>query len=165
MQLGGAIALIFIGIDPGVTGGIAVIGEENDATAYPYTAQKLIELCKSLREQDKLNTTRVTVEKVHAMPKQGVASTFNFGAGYGKILGILEALELTPILVPPQTWKKYLGVTHDKQTSIRKAQFLFPNTSLLPTARSRVPNDGMAEALLIAYYSKCIQMDADVSSY
>ena len=70
------------------------------------------------------------------------------------ILGILEALEVSYELVKPQTWKSYVHVTSDKKTSIIKAQKLFPNTSLLPTPRCRVPADGLAEALLIAYYGK-----------
>lgn len=151
--------VVFVGIDPGQSGGIAVIN--NDIIdVYPYTSAKLIEVCKCLVDNN--YNVLIAVEKVHAMPKQGVSSMFNFGMGFGKILGILEALNLSYELVTPQTWKKYVGVTHDKKTSIRKAQYLFPEVSLLPTARCRVPNDGMAEALLIAYYIKSIHQDKSI---
>lgn len=155
--------MIYIGIDPGQTGGIAIIDDLNkNSVAYPYSSIKLIEICKKF--QDNKNRIRIYVEKVHAMPHQGVTSMFNFGMGYGKILGILEAFEFKYNLVTPQSWKKYVGVTANKQTSISKAQYLFPEVSLLPTKRCRVPNDGMAEALLIAYYGKFTLKDAEIFS-
>lgn len=155
--------MIYMGIDPGQTGGIAIINDLNKhSVAYPYSSTKLIEICEEFK--DNKNKVKVFVEKVHAMPHQGVTSMFNFGMGYGRILGILEAFNFTYSLVTPQSWKKYVGVAADKQTSIRKAQYLFPNVSLLPTKRCRVPNDGMAEALLIAYYGKFTLKDAEIFS-
>ena len=152
--------MIFGGIDPGQTGGIALLFPDNSVEVYPYTSTKLIDICKCLVDSN--SSVCVAVEKVHAMPHQGVSSTFNFGMGFGRILGILEALNISYELVTPQTWKKYIGVTHDKKTSIRKAQFLYPEVSLLPTKRCRVPNDGMAEALLIAHYLKAIHRDESI---
>lgn len=143
--------MIYIGIDPGINGGIAVI-RDSDAVAYSYTSSKLINILRDVKETNE--SLKVFVEEVHSMPAQGVASTFTFGKGFGIILGILEAYEVPYDLVKPQTWKKFMGVTHDKQTSIRKAQKLFPDVSLLATPRCRVLHDGMAEALLIAYYGK-----------
>lgn len=144
--------MIYVGIDPGLSGGIGVISSDNTATAYKYTSAKLIEVIKSLVGED----VYITVEQVHAMPHQGVTSMFTFGTGYGMILGILEALGREYHLAKPQTWKKVIGVTYDKSTSIKKAQLLFPDTSLLPSTRCRKPSDGMAEALLIAEYGRRI---------
>ena len=151
--------MIFVGIDPGLTGGIAIINEQQ-IEVYPYTPEKLINICKNFVNSN--SSVLVAVEKVHAMPKQGVSSTFNFGMGFGRILGILEALNISYELVTPQSWKRYIGVTHNKQTSIKKAQFLYPDVSLLPTPRCRVPNDGMAEALLIAHYAKSMYKDKSI---
>lgn len=152
--------MIYIGIDPGKTGGIAVIEDVNtNAIAYPYSPEKLIDLCSTYATNK--SSIAVFVEKVHAMPNQGVTSMFNFGKGYGEILGILKAFKLSYELVTPQAWKKYVGVTSKKSTSIEKAKYLFPDVSLLPTKRSRVPNDGMAEALLIAYYGKSVAKDKE----
>lgn len=146
------IVVIFIGIDPGLAGGIGIINtEDNSAIAYKYTPDKLIEVLHTLVDKDNVH---FTVEQVHAMPKQGVSSTFTFGTGYGMILGILRANGIIPQNAKPSVWKRKLGVTADKQTSIHKAMKLFPNTSLLPTPRCRVPSDGLAEALLIAEYGR-----------
>lgn len=145
--------MTFIGIDPGAAGGIAVLSDCTPSNAYKYTSAKLIEVVKGCIQADSQHT-EAWVEKVHSMPGQGVASMFTFGTGYGQILGILEALGIPINLVPPSKWKSEVGVTHDKATSINKAQYLFPDISLLATPRCRVPSDGMAEALLIAEYGK-----------
>ena len=79
---------------------------------------------------------------------------FTFGEGYGRILGILEAFDLKYELVTPQAWKKFFEVTADKKTSIRKAKFLFPEVDFRRTPRCRTDSDGLAEALLIANYSR-----------
>ena len=144
--------MIFVGIDPGLTGGIGIIDTDNNtAVAYRYTPDKLIEVLQTLVNKD---NAHFTVEQVHAMPKQGVSSTFTFGTGYGMILGILRANGIIPQDAKPSVWKRKLRVTADKQTSIHRAMKLFPNTSLLPTSRCRVPSDGLAEALLIAEYGR-----------
>ena len=48
---------------------------------------------------------RIVVENVHAMPKQGVSSTFKFGMGVGIIHGVAGALRLPLTLVTPTQWK------------------------------------------------------------
>ena len=97
---------------------------------------------------------RCCVESVSAMPGQGVTSMFNFGKGFGWILGILDAYTVPYELVRPQKWKKEFSITSDKNTSIAVCKRLFPWVSLLPTERCRKDNDGMAEALLMAEYAR-----------
>lgn len=88
------------------------------------------------------------------MPKQGVTSTFTFGEGYGFLRGVMEALGISYQTVKPQRWKKEFGLNSDKQESIAVCRRLFPDVSLKPTERSRVDNDGMAEAVLISEYAR-----------
>lgn len=88
------------------------------------------------------------------MPGQGVVSMFNFGKGFGWILGTLEAYSVSYELIRPQKWKKEFSVTSDKNTSIEVCKRLFPHVSLLPTERCKKDNDGMAEALLLAEYAR-----------
>lgn len=142
--------MIYIGVDPGKNGGIAVLSPEIGgliAEVYPYTPGKLIEVIKSHEGQ-----TRATVEQVGARPHQGVVSMFHFGECYGGILGILQALDVPTATVTPQKWKKALKVTKDKATAIARAKELYPTTNLFATPRCRKEHDGMAEALLIATY-------------
>lgn len=145
--------MTYIGIDPGKKGGIAVLeereGEEKKILVYPYTDDAIKSVCSS----QIVNSCFCIVEKVSAMPKQGVTSTFHFGQSFGYILGVLEANEIPYQLVTPKTWKKHYGLNDDKGKSIETAKRLFPTVSLLPTDRCRVESDGMAEALLMALYA------------
>lgn len=101
-----------------------------------------------------IRCVKCLLEKVHAMPKQGVTSMFNFGENYGYIQGLLEANSIPYEFVTPQKWKKEFGVTSDKNTSIEVCKRLFPNVNLKRTERCRKYDDGFAEAVLIAEYCR-----------
>ncbi len=144
----------FVGIDPGKSGAIAIINEgdievvENfDLDLYRRVlVEKIVHLD---RKQYK-----VFIEDVHAMPGQGVTSMFHFGENFGQICGLLTGLGIQYEKVTPAKWKKCLGVTSDKQTSINKAMELFYEPPLLRTSRSKVPDNNRAEALLISEYAR-----------
>ena len=61
---------------------------------------------------------RVVVENVHAMPKQGVSSTFKFGMGVGIIHGVAGALRLPMTLVTPNQWKTLPQPARPRQGSL-----------------------------------------------
>jgi crossover junction endodeoxyribonuclease RuvC len=96
----------------------------------------------------------VYIEKVHAMPGQGVTSMFSFGEGYGGLKGVCATLGLPYNLVTPQAWKKKVlaGTSKDKEAAVDFCRRRYPQVNLLATERSRVPHDGMADALCIATY-------------
>ena len=133
-------------------GGLGVIDTENGIApfAVPFSEGGYL---MTLRDIDPLKSI-VAVEKVGAMPGQGVTSMFNFGKNFGWIEGILEALRFPYELVAPQRWKREFSLAHDKKESVRAAQRLFPSVSLLADPRCRVESDGMAEALLLAEYAR-----------
>lgn len=89
------------------------------------------------------------VELVHAMPKQGVSSTFKFGSGFGAIRGVLAALEVPTHLVPPTAWKKHFRLGSDKEQARALALRMFPAVG---ERFARRKDDGRAEAALIARY-------------
>lgn len=142
---------VYIGIDPGLSGAIAVISP-NGAYAIPFDEEEYVTTLKSCI--DEKYAIRAVVEHVGAMPKQGVASTFKFGTNFGWIQGVLFALGIPYELVRPQKWKKEFSCTSDKNTSVSVARRLFPSVSLLATPRCNKPHDGMAEALLMAEYAR-----------
>ena len=148
--------MVFIGIDPGKSGAMAIIdrrkkGEEQiflyhfDADAY---RDALINLAADPMD------CRCVVERVTAMPGQGVTSMFSFGENFGFIQGLLTAYSIPFELVRPAKWKKEFGCTKDKNTSVAVAQRLFPQVSFLRTERCKKPDDGFAEALLMAEYAR-----------
>lgn len=147
--------MIYIGIDPGKNGGIACIGETNkNAQSFVYSDEILIDNFKAVYTQGLQDDVICYLEHVHAMPKQGVSSTFNFGVNFGFIQGVLKAYGIAYELVTPQKWKKEFSCTADKNTSIEVCKRLFPKVNLKATDRCKKDHDGMAEALLIAEYGR-----------
>lgn len=143
----------YIGIDPGKSGALAIItcwgNGKVDYIVQPFDATQYVKLLG----EHSVNVV-VCVEKVNAMPGQGVTSMFNFGHNLGFIEGVLQANDIPYQLVPPQKWKKEFSLSSDKAKCIEVCQKLFPTVSLMATERSRKPNDGMAEALLMAEYAR-----------
>ena len=140
----------YIGIDPGKSGALALLTEDGQCTVVPFQESAYTAILKAASGPSSV----CCLEKVGAMPGQGVVSMFNFGHNLGYIEGLLQAFDIPYQLVPPQTWKKEFCVTSDKNTSIEVCRKLFPHVCLLPTSRSRKPSDGMAEAILIAEYAR-----------
>jgi len=140
----------FVGIDPGKSGALAVLYPNGSVETQPFNAVNYVDVLSGLRGSDVI----CCVEKVSAMPGQGVVSMFNFGHNLGFIEGVLQANGIAYQLVPPQTWKKEFSLSSDKAKSIEVCQKLFPKVSLLATDRSRKPSDGIAEAVLMAEYAR-----------
>jgi crossover junction endodeoxyribonuclease RuvC len=94
-------------------------------------------------------TAHVVIERVGAMPGQGVSSMFNFGRSAGIIEGVVAALRMPHTYVTPATWTKAVGRAAGKDASRMRAMELFPSKADL---FKRVKDDGRADAALIAYY-------------
>lgn len=167
---------VIIGIDPGLRGAIAAVsgrGEYLGVWDVPHsevlvkkarnkkpTKQRVYipgAMAVMLRKLSRAYATdrqhaHVTIEQVHAMPKQGVSSMFTFGRGLGMWEGIVAALMLPSSMVTPAVWKKAMlnkGAGSDKGSSIARA------LSLFPAASKRIhlsKHEGRAEALLLAEY-------------
>lgn len=152
--------MIVLGIDPGASGAVAVIAPDRIAAAPMPRAGKAIDWAELARIIDDYRTSVAAydvvayVERVHAMPKQGVSSSFTFGANVGGVHGVLGALEIPMELVTPQAWKKRVlaGTAKDKAAAIAWCRQRYPAVDLFATPRSRTPHDGMAEALCLAHY-------------
>lgn len=147
-----------IGIDPGMSGGIATIGVEGASVRIMPTIEgdgiDGRALATLLREEQ---PDHVWIEKAQAMMRKGqtggVVQQFNYGCGYGLIRGILMALGIPFTEVRPQTWKKIMLDGMDKSekaSSIKRALQLFPMVDFKRTERCKNYHDGMAEAMLIA---------------
>lgn len=148
------------GIDPGLNGAVVIIGKEIRLFKTP-----LVKLGKRptydlprMRELLTSGIDFVVIEDVHAHPKQGTVSMFNFGVGYGLWKGLLSGLQIPYQVVAPQEWQREVlrGTARDKQAAIEFCHRRFPRVSLLATERSRVPDDGLADALCIAEYGRRI---------
>ncbi len=134
-----------LGIDPGQSGGIAVvdgaIGGMPFVIKMPDTRRDICDVIRAFAG----NVLCAFIEDVHAMPKQGVSSTFKFGRNLGTLEGILAALDIPMEHVTPQKWQKYMGCMSrgDKNVTKAKAQELYPQLKI---------THATADALLIATY-------------
>lgn len=145
---------VFVGIDPGKSGAMAIISTDKQpfVRVVPFDEREYAEVLRFYQEYDKIGGS--VVERVNAMPGQGVSSMFSFGENYGFIQGLLTAYNIPFELVTPRVWKKEFGVTSDKNTSIAVAKRLFPDVSLKRTERCKKDDDGISEALLMAEYAR-----------
>jgi len=143
--------MYYIGLDPGKSGGYAIICG-NDLEAHgDFDKAEIISLFYAIAHRPE--GAICCLEKVHAMPKQGSVSMFTFGENYGWLKGVLDAFHIPFQEIPPQTWKKEFGLNSDKVKSVEVCRQLFPNAELTPP-NCRKPHDGIAEAILMGLYAQ-----------
>jgi crossover junction endodeoxyribonuclease RuvC len=148
--------MIFVGIDPGQKGAIAIIDSFGiaDVIDMPVInkeidAKKIYEFLKKEFFDYHIDVKDIfcLIEKSQSMPGQGVRSVFSYGKGYGKLIAILECFNINFVELHPVKWKRYFNlIKKNKNESIREAEKKFKNI--------KIKNDGQAEALLIAKYAK-----------
>ena len=150
-----------IGIDPGLSGAIAVLDDFKIFEIYdmPIMSEgkknknqlNSAQLVKILKNNFKNNEELfVIVEQVNAMPGQGVTSMFNFGQSFGVIKGICSAMQLSMFFIRPAKWKKYFGlIKTEKDASRTKVIEIFPYIS---SELSRKKDSNKADAVLIASF-------------
>lgn len=141
-----------IGIDPGKSGGIAwCVDGFMQCWPMPKTEH---DIAKLIEDFSRFGDTHCYIEKVHAMPKQGVTSTFTFGRGYGFLRGCLVSYKIPFEEVTPSKWQKALSCLSrgDKNLLKGKAQQLFPDLNI--TLKT-------ADAVLIAEYGRRVHVKAE----
>ena len=138
-----------IAIDPGaVSGAYAVWGEEGIGVLDLPVVDGQVDAVEFSRAMDLWKPRAAVVERVHSMPRQGVASTFKFGMAVGIIHGVVLAHGVPLHLVNPGMWKRYFGIGPDKEQARALATRLYPTVGGL----ARKKDAGRAEALLIGHY-------------
>lgn len=141
-----------LGIDPGAISGAYAYWDTISDAAFVGdipVIDKNVNCAELNRILDIYRPDVAIIERVGSMPGQGVASSFSFGRGVGRIEGVIAASELCVEFVTPQIWKKHFrlpGGPKNKELSRAKAIQLFPGV----TGLSRKLDAGRAEALLIA---------------
>lgn len=149
-----------IGIDPGISGAISVFSS-NTHNLLDVFDMPTLEVDSGKTRKRHISavglrdilvchpTDHVVIEKVGAMPGQGVTSMFNFGRSAGIIEGVVAALCNPHTYVTPATWTKAVGRAAGKDASRMRAMELFPSKADL---FKRAKDDGRADAALIAYW-------------
>jgi hypothetical protein len=159
-----------IGIDPGALGGLGVLDLDDAGELVG------VELVRTPRVEVKRNRqwrldydpvamraaltraidgravhirgVEVALEAQGARPKQGTASSYRTGVGFGLWLGLVVASRVAYRIVTPAAWKRHAGLLHaDKRASRLRAQERFPALGAIAAA-----DEGPAEGLLLAAY-------------
>jgi hypothetical protein len=167
--------VVWIGIDPGLSGALAVLPD--GPIEFFDTPITTVKSGKKMRNQMNASAIRLilesiifryggnvsaVIEKVSAMPSthegdrgasMGATSAFNYGKGVGIWIGLLAGCQIPYEEVHPATWKALLmrDMGKGKDAGIVKATQLFPSVAKDLT---RKKDHGRADALLLAYYGK-----------
>jgi hypothetical protein len=157
--------VIYIGIDPGVSGGLACLrpigssGYTFIAEKMPPTERDLLDLLHSWTRPSgaQMHPCDAMLERVHSMPGQGHSGAFTFGRNVGALKMALIAAHIPFDQVSPQTWQKAMGVIYPKHTTDtvrkniakRRAQEVFPTVTV---------THAIADALLIAEYCRRLHL-------
>jgi len=153
--------MITIGIDPGKNGAMAIMdkGKVLFSEPFPFVGEEL-DLKKMMQEiffHRNGKECLAVLEKVHAMPGQGVCSMFTFGKGYGELRGMLKVLQIPVIEPTPQAWKKAVLAGSDwkgnKAASCEHVMKKYPDVCLTP-GKTRKPHDGIADAVCLAEFGE-----------
>jgi crossover junction endodeoxyribonuclease RuvC len=146
-----------LGVDPGAGGALALVAgpgklvrvvdmptEVTDAGKRRIDVKELSRLVREMQPVD-----GAVIELVGPMPRDGRAGAFWFGKAAGLVEGVLAGQGIEVKLVPPQTWKRRLDVSKDKNAARARASQLFPGSE---QHWRRVKDDGRAEAAMIGLW-------------
>ena len=163
--------MTYIGVDPGITGALAVFNDERrfvdffDCPSYEEKTKTGIrrrmnvpachKLIREIKGQwiERLDESLLTIEKVHAMVKNGSVPSFGLGYNYGVWVGLIESSGIPYRFVSPQAWKKLMmpGEAKDKDSSRIVACRTFPCAAKDMNLKK---HHGRADALLIGEYGR-----------
>lgn len=143
---------MYVGIDTGDSGALAILTVDGEVIIDNDDKYALVDYLHDHKNKIKM----AYLEKVNALPKQGVVSTFKFGTNFGWWQGVLEAYGIPYKLIRPQEWQKPLTLPKDKKARKKAineaARRLYPHAELVGI-RGGI-KDGRSDALMIATYCK-----------
>jgi crossover junction endodeoxyribonuclease RuvC len=152
---------LFIGIDPGLSGAVAILDQGGGLVLLEDlpTVASGSGKAKVQRRIDPAGLSRLlgpyqdraalaVLEAVAARPGQGVASVFSLGDTFGAVRAVLACMGVSVALVSPAEWKRCFRLDGDKERSRARAIELFPCADL-----HRKADHNRAEALLLARYA------------
>jgi Holliday junction resolvasome RuvABC endonuclease subunit len=165
----------YLGIDPGLNGGFAVVSGDKIRykMAMPTLSFKTVD-GKTKTEIDRegvlsfLSTipplTHVAIEEVHAFRKQNITATCTTCRNYGILLMAFTVAHMRITEVPSDTWQKHFGIFPAKEAggkSTKEQAFdivrmIYPDDDFRKSERAQKPHDGMVDACLIAEYCQSL---------
>lgn len=133
---------LLIAIDPGVSGGVAIGVDSPVLHPMPETVHDLAELIRCAQESaDYPAEAHVELVGGFIGHNQPGSRMFTFGQSFGRIEGVLAALQVPTHLHRPQKWQALLGIgngsgmpKHKWKAKLKqKAQQLYPQLKITLT--------------------------------
>lgn len=147
---------IYIGIDPGKKGAIALLTNSKLNLLEPMPPSPIdvlnFFLDNKLTPKSCLMDIEYIIEEVHSMPTDGVASAFTFGRHIGTWDMFFAVLKVEPIRVRPQKWQEHFDMKKTKEESkyqYKKRLFQLAKSLAKVEDRDKITQDN-ADAYLIA---------------
>jgi hypothetical protein len=168
----------FIGIDPGKTGHICVLDEGGsiEKIRFPmigndYDIWQMVDIFKEWSTPN----CHVVIEDVKALQPPFQSANWSLSRSKTILEVLCVALGVSFTMVPAKRWQKEVWkgvaiqkkptsrrnkkgepvyITDTKNTSLVAIKRLFPNVDLRASERARKPDDGVVDALALAYYCK-----------
>ena len=144
----------YIGIDPGVSGGLVMIDEEGDISAIKCP-KKVVDMAATFLSaigSTAPEDVKFLMERVWARPNNASSRAFAFGVNYGQWLGISASADVHIHTQLPQHWISWFGCEKGMESRDRKnwlkdkAKELYPELKKVTLAT--------ADSVLIAHYAK-----------
>lgn len=125
-------SMTFLGVDAGVSGASVILDLSGNEVGSIRHTETDHDICRFLGKHS-AHIVFGLLERVHAMPKQGVSSTFKFGRSFGFCGGLLAAFQIPLDLITPRSWQTSMKCRSggNKQITKAAAQRLFPNTKIV----------------------------------
>lgn len=145
----------YIGIDPGANGALACVNDAGEVTDVlrlaKYTPREWFSVLSFFRRGYQ-PPHHCFIERVSAMPRQGVSSTFKFGYNAGMLEAFVVAAGIPYEFVAPATWQRGMKCLSrgDKNVTKKAAGALFPSEYI---------THATADALLIAEYCRRVRSE------
>ena len=147
---------MIIAIDPGTSGCLVAVSETGIVSWLHMPVIKV-------GSKNRVNAAAVAdwvrnhdyadhcyIEKVAAMPGQGVSSMFSFGHAAGLVEGVVSGAGIPVTLVTPQQWKKHAGlIGKDKDAARGLCAQQYPKCRELDL---KGKGQALADAVLIGHY-------------
>lgn len=148
---------VWLGIDPGATGGICVLNEDGEIFLEAYSSRVHDTIHDRICLATNTTIRMAIIEKQQAFPGQGSCSLFSLGLNYGSYLTALNIYCIPHEVVRPAEWQKGMMLKTKKGPGHKReiADVIFRK---YPTAEIWGPRggliDGLSDALAIADYAK-----------
>ena len=165
--------MIVLGIDPGLSGGMAIVAGERgsvprllaveDIPTHGENAKRRVDAIAVMQFIRGNMPDYGVIERAQAMPDQGSSSGFIYGRAVGALETCIEGLLIPNRVVEASAWKKANGlIKADKEQSRQRAIKLFPGNH---NFFARKKDHNRAEAALIAWYGLQLMMTEIRSKY